>query len=319
MTTTQTLPQLDGELVITDAGCETDLIFNKGVPIREFAAHTLLSDDAGRSALADYYRGFLSLASDLGVGMVLDAPTWKAHSHWATDLGSTEDELADANRDAVAFSRSLRDEYAAYSIPVVVNGLVGPRGDAYAPETLLSAVEAETYHRTQIQWLADAGADMVSALTFTHTEEAVGAVRAAQSVGIPIVVSFTVETDGHLPTGEALGTAVQRLDQLTDAGAAYLMVNCAHPDHIRHALDDDDDWTQRIRGLRCNASRQSHAELDAAEQLDDGDPAEFAEGYLELRRLLPRLNVVGGCCGSDLRHVTAVAHAFAASPEAAHR
>jgi len=308
MTNQAPLPQLDGELFLTDAGCETDLIFNKGVPIREFAAHTLLEDEAGRAALADYYRGFLSLARDTGAGMVLDAPTWKAHAHWADDLGCSVDDLAVANRDAVAFSRSLRDEYADSSGPIVVNGLVGPRGDAYAPETLLSVDEAERYHRTQIQWLADAGADMVTALTFTHTEEAVGTVRAATSVGVPVVVSFTVETDGRLPSGQLLGDAVQRLDDETDGGAAYLMVNCAHPDHIRPALDGD--WVDRIRGVRCNASRQSHAELDAAEVLDDGDPTEFAAGYLELRRLLPQLNVVGGCCGSDLRHVTAIARAF---------
>jgi S-methylmethionine-dependent homocysteine/selenocysteine methylase len=303
---TRPLPQQKGEPFLTDAGCETDIIFNRGVEIREFAAHTLLEDDRGRDVLADYYRGFLSLASDVGAGMVLDAPTWKAHPHWAADLGVEPASLAQANREAVAFSSALREEYRSSGRSVVVNGLVGPRGDAYSPDALLAADEAERYHTTQIGWLADAGADMVTALTFTQSDEAVGAVRAAAAVGLPVVVSFTVETDGRLPTGEALGHAIEAVDQATDGAAAYFMVNCAHPDHFIDVIDDSAAFT-RVRGLRCNASRQSHAELDEAEVLDDGDPQEFAEGYAKLSERLPSLNVYGGCCGSDLRHVTAVA------------
>ncbi len=302
--TTTPLPSPDGRLFLTDAGCETDLIYNRGVPVPEFAAHTLLADPVGRAALADYYRGFLDLARATGSGMVLDAPTWKAHPFWAADLGVTNDELHDAVRVTVAFSRGLADEYA--DVPVLVDGLVGPRGDAYAPDSLLTADEAEAYHATQIGWLAEAGVDLVTALTFTHTDEAIGAVRAARTIGVPIVVSFTVETDGRLPTGEPLGEAVQRLDGATGGAAAYVMVNCAHPDHVLLGLTTG-TWIERVRGVRCNASRQSHAELDVAEVLDDGDPAEFADGYVLLASRLPALAVVGGCCGSDLRHVTAVA------------
>ena len=305
-TATLPLPQLDGSPFLTDAGCETDLIFNRGVPIREFAAHTLLEEPAGRSALADYYRGFLALARETGAGFVLDVPTWKAHPHWAQDLGTDEAMLADATLDAVAFSGSLRREFSPNGRPIVLNGLVGPRGDAYAPEDLLSADESEEYHATQLGWFADSDADMVTALTFTQTQEAVGAVRAAAAVGLPIVVSFTVETDGRLPTGEPLRQAVETVDEATGEGPAYYMVNCAHPDHFAEVADGG-PWTERVRGLRCNASRMSHAELDEAEVLDDGDPDELAEGYYRLREGFPRLNVFGGCCGSDLRHVTAIA------------
>jgi S-methylmethionine-dependent homocysteine/selenocysteine methylase len=305
---TSTSPQREGVRFLTDAGCETDLIFNRGVPVPEFAAHTLLADDRGRTALADYYRGFLELAADSGWGMVLDAPTWKAHPVWADDLGTDADGLAAANRAAVAFSSRLRDEYAGRVSHVVVNGLVGPRGDAYAPTTLLTADEAQDYHREQIGWLADAGADQVTALTFTHTAEAVGAVRAAGQVGIPIVVSFTIETDGTLPSGQPLGAAFEELDEKTDGAAAYLMINCAHPDHVRTALGGP--WATRVRSVRCNASRASHAELDAAEVLDDGDPVEFAEAHAKLMTMLPDLTVIGGCCGSDLRHVTEVVRAL---------
>jgi S-methylmethionine-dependent homocysteine/selenocysteine methylase len=305
------LPQTDGGWFVTDAGCETDLIFNRGIEIREFAAHTLLDDPADRQALADYYRGFLSLAHRHGAGMVLDCPTWKAHPFWAVDLDADEAGLTGANRDAVAFACGLRDEYAGMTEPVVVNALIGPRGDAYAPEADIAADEAEIYHAAQLSWLADTEVDMVTALTFTQSSEAVGVTRAAQAAGLPIVVSFTVETDGTLPTGESLGDAINGVEQATGSAPAYYMVNCAHPDHFIGVIDADAPWASRIQGLRCNASRQSHAELDAAEVLDDGNPVEFAKGYQALSERLPGLNVVGGCCGSDLRHVTEVVQVFA--------
>ena len=305
------LPQLSGDLFLTDAGIETDLIFNKGIEIPEFAAHTLLPDAVGRGALADYFRGFLSLARDRDVGFVLDSQTWKAHMHWASDLGATESELRAANHESIRFIAGLRDEFASNDRPIVLDGLIGPRGDAYVVEEALVADAAEEYHGKQIAWLAETEVDMVSALTFTQSDEAVGVVRAAQKAGLPVVVSFTVETDGKLPTGQPLGEAIEAVDAATQGAAAYFMVNCAHPDHFDHVLSGD-PWAQRIRGVRCNASRQSHAELDACEVLDDGNPAELGAQYLAMRDKMPWLNVFGGCCGSDLRHVTEIVHSLAA-------
>jgi homocysteine S-methyltransferase len=300
------LPQLNGRLYLTDAGIETDLIFNKGIEIREFAAHTLLADPAGREALANYFRGFLTLAGDIGAGFVLDSQTWKAHPHWAEALQASDADLAAANRDAIAFIAGIRAEFPENAAPIVLNGLVGPRGDAYAAKDAVAADEAEEYHATQIGWLADTEIDMVTALTFTQSDEAIGAVRAAEAVRLPIVVSFTVETNGSLPTGEPLGHAIEAVDAATNGAAAYFMVNCAHPDHFSNIIADA-AWTRRIHGLRCNASRMSHADLDQAQTLDDGDVHELADGYLGLIHSMPWLNVFGGCCGSDLRHVTEIA------------
>ncbi len=305
------LPQLSGELFLMDAGIETDLIFNHGIEIREFAAHTLLPDAAGREALASYLRGFLSLARDTGTGFILDSQTWKAHMHWADDLGASEDELRETNKQCIAFIARLRDEFSTNAKPIVLNGLIGPRGDAYAPEVEVAAHEAEKYHAKQIDWLAETDVDMVSALTFTQSDEAIGVVRAAGRAGLPVVVSFTVETDGTLPTGQPLSEAIDAVDKATDAGAAYFMVNCAHPDHFSHVLEDT-DWARRIHGIRCNASRKSHAELDESETLDDGDPVEFGSQYKAIKTKMPWLNIFGGCCGSDLRHVTQIARAVAA-------
>jgi len=303
------LPQLSGELFLTDAGIETDLIFNHGIEIREFAAHTLLPDAAGREAVANYLRGFLSLANEQNAGLILDSQTWKAHMHWADDLGADEQELQEANMDAIALIAALRNEYAGSSKPIVLNGVIGPQGDAYAPDAEVAAHESEEYHAKQINWLAGTEVDMVTGLTFTQSDEAIGLVRAAKSAGLPAVISFTVETDGALPTGQPLDEAIQAVDDATDSATAYFMVNCAHPDHFFHVLGDA-DWARRIHGLRCNASRLSHAELDECEELDEGDPLELAEQYKALTKSMPWLNVFGACCGADLRHVVQITRAL---------
>lgn len=305
------LPQLSGDLFLMDAGLETDFIFNLEVDIPEFAAHTLLPTPEGRETLANYFRGFLTLADTSNAGLILDTQTWKAHMHWAKDLGATQDVLRAANHDSVSFISGLREEFSGNAKPIVLNGLIGPRGDAYAPDQMIAANEAEDYHALQMSWLAETDVDMVSALTFTQSDEAIGVVRAARAAGLPIAVSFTVETDGTLPTGQTLDAAITAVDEATDQATSYFMVNCAHPDHFTHLLEDA-DWSRRIRGIRCNASRMSHAELDECEVLDDGDPAEFGRQYREMKERLPWLNIFGGCCGSDLRHVTQIVRGLTA-------
>lgn len=301
------LPQLSGGFFLSDAGLETDLIFNHGIDIREFAAHTLLPDAVGRQAVADYFRAFLSLAKQYDAGFILDSQTWKAHSHWAEDLRASPEELREANFESVRFITGLRDEFPD-NRPIVLCGLIGPRGDAYAPQGRLAVREARDYHAQQIAWLSETEVDMIGGATFTQADEAAGLVLAAAEAGMPVVVSFTVETDGCLPTGQPLADAIRSVDDATGGSAAYFSVNCAHPDHFFGVLKDE-DWAQRIRALRCNASRQSHAELDACEVLDDGDPAELAGQYREVIERMPWLNIFGGCCGTDLRHVSRIAAA----------
>jgi homocysteine S-methyltransferase len=303
------LPQLSGQIFLADAGLETDLMFNHGIDIPHFAAHCLLADVRGLKALDDYFRGFLELARDVGTGFILDSQTWKAHPHWATELGASTKELRDANRRSIEFISELRNQFSSSCKTIVLNGIVGPRGDAYAPDSKLAVEDAEAYHSTQIGWLADTEVDMVTATTFTQTNEAIGFVRAAHKIKMPVVVSFTVETDGRLPDGQALGDAILAVDEATQSAAAYFMVNCAHPDHFFHALDGS-AAARRIRGIRCNASRRSHAELDQSTRLDDGDPVELGRQYSTLAKAMPWLNVFGGCCGSDLRHVTEIARAL---------
>ena len=302
------LPQLGGGLFMTDGGLETTLIFEQGFDLPEFAAIDVLRSKRGAEALASYYAGYAELASELGVGFVLESPTWRASPAWAARLGYSASELEQLNRRAISLMEEIRDRYDASKGPFVISGCIGPQGDAYNPEEMLSADAAERYHGTQIATFAATSADMVTALTLTYAAEAIGIVRAASRHGIPAAISFTVETDGRLPSGQTLGEALEQVDEETQQGAAYFMINCAHPTHFAHLLTPEAPWLERIRGMRANASMKSHAELDEAATLDDGDPEDLARRHIELRACLPNLNVVGGCCGTDIRHVTAIWH-----------
>ncbi len=311
------LPQLSSGIYLTDAGLETDMIFNHGFELPAFASHTMLDNEAGREALKSYFAGFLELAADYGTGFILDVPTWRAQRWFAEELGVVPGSLKSVNEAAVAFMARLRNAYDTSVGPIVLNACLGPRGDGYSPAASISAEEAEAYHAEQIGWLAQTEVDMITALTFNQSEEAVGAVRAAKTAGIPIVVSFTVETDGRLPSGQPLKGAIEDVEAETGRAPAYYMVNCAHPDHFAETLLGSGEWTRSIRGFRCNASRCSHAELDESETLDDGDPEELGALNFALRQSLPWANVFGGCCGSDLRHVAEIAKAI--SPTTARR
>jgi S-methylmethionine-dependent homocysteine/selenocysteine methylase len=306
------LPQLiPGErLFITDGGLETVLIFQQGIDLPEFAAFDLLKDDAGFGAIRAYYEPYLAIAREYITGFVLEAPTWRANPDWASRLGYSSDALETANRKAIALMEEVRTANEPEVNPIVISACIGPQGDAYAPEAFMSADEAERYHGEQIATFSETAADMVSALTITYADEAVGIVRAAVAAATPVAISFTVETDGRLPSGQPLRKAIEQVDAQTRGAAAYFMVNCAHPTHFAHVLEEDGPWLDRLGGVRANASTRSHAELDEAEELDDGDPVDLGARYRELHERLPSLRVVGGCCGTDDRHVAEVCAAL---------
>jgi homocysteine S-methyltransferase len=299
---------------LTDAGLETVLVFEEGIDLPQFAAFPLVDSDDGRAALRRYYTSFLELARDRGVPLVLSAPTWRANPDWGRLLGYEGEELAAVNGRAVTFVEDVRDEVLgpAERGDVVIEACVGPRSDAYSPTILMDAEEAERYHAVQLRTHAETGCSQVSALTLTYPEEAIGIVRAAKGVDLPVVVGFTVETDGRLPSGASIEDAILAVDAATDGAAECFMINCAHPTHFADALPEGDS-RERIQGLRANASMLSHAELDEAEELDSGDPNDLADRYVALRSELPQLEILGGCCGTDIRHVTAICDAWLAA------
>jgi S-methylmethionine-dependent homocysteine/selenocysteine methylase len=303
MNTSTKLPQLGGGLFLTDGGIETTLLFHDGFDLPYFAAFHLLRDEKGTRALRRYFGRHASIASKNGTGFILESATWRASPDWGALLGYSPEELDAANRKAIRLLRDVKAEYETARSKMVVSGCVGPRGDGYDPGKVMSPEEAQAYHARQIGVFAEELVDMVTAITMTNTNEAIGVTRAAQAAGLPAVISFTVETDGNLPTGESLGKAIMAVDRATGNGPAYYMINCAHPTHFQDRLGSGEAWVERIGGVRANASRCSHAELDGATELDDGDPVELGRQYRDMRSRFRRINVLGGCCGTDHRHI----------------
>jgi S-methylmethionine-dependent homocysteine/selenocysteine methylase len=303
------LPQLDGRFFLTDGGIETTLIFHEGLYLPDFAAFHLLKTSKGEFALYKYFHPYARIAQKFGTGLILESATWRANEDWGRRIGYSAETLADANRKAIHLLENIRKEFESEATPIVISGCIGPRGDGYIPASSMTAQEAEYYHSRQIETFADSAVDMVTAITMNYAEEAVGVTRAARKAKLPVAVSFTVETDGNLPTGQTLQSAIQQVDEVTSGYPVYYMINCAHPTHFEHVLNGDDAWLSRVRGIRANASRRSHAELNAAPDLDDGNPAELGMQYSRLKGRLPHLNVFGGCCGTDHRHVEQIAEA----------
>lgn len=308
------LPQLEpgDALFLTDGGLETTLVFHHGMELPHFASFPLLATEAGRRQLDDYFARYAELARKHGAGLVVETPTWRASREWGEALGHDAAALAELNAEAVRQLERVRERFETAETPIVISGNLGPRGDGYDPATLQSADAAQEYHAAQIETFAASQADLVSALTITHVEEAIGIARAARAAKMPVVICFTLETDGHLPTGQALGEAIEVCDRETAGYVAYYGINCAHPSHFEAVLRQAGraTWLERLRMVRANASRKSHAELDEATELDEGNPPEFGEECSALRRWAHKLNVLGGCCGTDHRHVEAIAEAI---------
>ncbi len=306
------LPQLSDRLFLTDAGMETFLIFHEGVELPYFASFDLMKDADGIAQVRRYYERFIALAKHRRLGFVLESPTWRANRDWAAKLGYDAQALAEANRRSIALMAEMRDAHETPASPIVISGNVGPRGDGYSPDRIMSASEAQEYHAGQINVFAGTQADFVSAFTLNYVNEAIGIARAAKAAGMPVVLSFTVETDGRLPTSQSLQDAIEETDRTTNFAPAYYMLNCAHPTHFADVLAKDAPWVRRLRGLRANASVRSHAELDAAPDLDAGDPVALGRQYRDLRKRMPQLTILGGCCGTDHRHVEQICFACTA-------
>jgi S-methylmethionine-dependent homocysteine/selenocysteine methylase len=306
------LPQLDGGFFLTDGGIETSLIFLQGLELPDFAAFDLFRRPGGETALREYFRAYARIAARHRSDIILESATWRASADWGARLGYGELELADANRRAITLLERIRDEMRETKAVAVISGCVGPRGDGYQPASKMTVEQARRYHGIQVETFAGTAADMVSAITMNYVEEAIGIALAARDAAMPVAVSFTVETDGRLATGQPLAEAIGQVDAASGAYPAYYMLNCAHPEHFHSVLDPSASWTARIRGVRANASRKSHAELNESSELDIGDPDELGAQYARLkRRRLPSLNVLGGCCGTDHRHVERIAAACA--------
>jgi S-methylmethionine-dependent homocysteine/selenocysteine methylase len=301
------LPQLCGGMFLTDGGFETSLIFHEEWDLPMGEAFVLMDSVQGVAAIRAYFDRYIPMALERGLGFVLESPTWRANPDWAAKIGYERKRLAEINRASIDLMHQIRDTFETERSPMPISGCIGPRRDGYDPGAVMSVAAAEAYHAWQIGVLREAGADFVSGFTMTNVNEALGLTRAAKAAGMPCVISFTLETDGRLPTGETLASAIGKVDEATEAYPAYYMINCAHPTHFADTLEADSAWVQRLRGLRANSSKRSHAELDNSPDLDIGNPKELGREYQALLQRFPQINVLGGCCGTDHRHVECIA------------
>jgi homocysteine S-methyltransferase len=266
-----------------------------------------LSDNAsGRQVMRDYYHPYIEIARRAGQGFLFDTNTWRANADWGALVGYDAARLARVNAASVELCREIASQFEAAGVPTLVSGAIGPRRDAWQYDGAMSTAEAEDYHGPQIGAFARAGADLVTGYTLTNTPEAIGIARVASAAGMPCVISFTLETDGRLPGGKSLGAAIAEVDAAVEAYPAYYMINCVHPIHFASTVRQAGAWVDRIGGLRVNASMKSHAELDESDVLDIGDWQDLAQRYGRILPLLPNIRVIGGCCGTDHRHIGAI-------------
>jgi homocysteine S-methyltransferase len=300
------LPQLSGAFFLTDGGLETTLVFHQGIDLPHFSAIDMMRGEDSVASLRDYYRQYAEIARSVSAGFIFESPTWRSSPDWAPKLGLTDAEMIDLNRRSIELGEEIRGEFETSEMPVVISGCIGPRGDGYSPDSLMTADEAAEYHSTQANTFATTEADMIAAITMNYVNEAVGVANASKAAGMPCAISFTVETDGRLPTGESLKEAIETTDGKTGSYPAYYLINCAHTTHFADVLNDE-PWVKRIRGVRANASKKSHAELDESTELDIGDPAAFGREHGDIVAKCPHINVLGGCCGTDTRHVKELA------------
>lgn len=303
------LPQLSGDLFLTDGGLETTMVFHEGFDMPYFAAFPLLENAKGQDAFNRYFHNYCTIAEKYEVGFILEAVTWRASIDWASKLGYSKSGLDETLHKAVDFLIPYRKQYEGEQSKFVISSAIGPRGDGYTPENIMTVEEAEDYHSGHIETLAKTDTDMLTAFTLNYAEEAIGIARAAKNYNLPVVLAFTLETDGKLPTGQTLKDAIGQVENDTDKYPVYYKINCAHPTHFEDVVSTNEPWLEKICSLRANASKRSHAELDEAEELDEGNPEELGIQYRQLREYLPNLNVLGGCCGTDHRHIEAICKA----------
>ena len=296
----ENLPLLNNNIFACYVGMNTELLYRDGIDLPGFASYPLLMNSKHKKLIRNYYCNLVDLARDQNVGVILDSVTWVASRDRGAALGFTPSELKSFNIQAIELMAQVRESHG--DLPTLLCGQVGPRGDSYAPKDLMITGHAEEYHSEQIETYSITEADLVGGFTFCYPEEASGVVRAAQRFNMPVVISFTVETDGRLPIGMSIQEAIEQVDAETNQGALYFLINCAHPDHLSNSFGEG-QWLKRLKGVVVNASRCSHAELEVAEKLDDGDPDELGVLVGKLRKQNSHFNIFGGCCGTNFRHM----------------
>lgn len=300
-------PRLENKFYLTAGGTETEILYKWGYELPEFAMFTLLDDEEANECVRNMYRRYFEVAAKNNTGLVIEGHDYRASPDWAGKLGISLENLAEIQHRIINFLTDLKTEFDGKVSDVVITGGIGPRGDAYGTGGNISEAEAEDYHSVQLSTLKDTDADMAVALTFNNIPEAVGIVRAATKIGIPIGISLTLNTESRLSSGPSLREAIEAIDENTDEGAAWYGTNCSHPLEFEPAISEEGAWRQRLRLIRPNAAKMEKISLCKLGHLEDGDPIELGAQMGDVASRFPSVDIIGGCCGTDERHLNEIA------------
>jgi homocysteine S-methyltransferase len=271
----------------------------------------LIHENKGRRALEKIYRNYIGVGLKYNLPILLAAPTWRANPDRIEASGCRGHEKI--NADCVRFLQSIRNTYDDYSKLMFIGGLMACRGDAYRPEEALTEPDAADFHKPQAAMLAESGVDYLMAATLPAVSEARGMAKTLSDLRIPYVISFVIRPDGTLLDGTPLHRAIDQIDSTTEHPPFFYLINCVHPSVFARGLGRETEISKSIRkrvlGLQANTSSRSPEELDGLEQLDGSDPDKFAEEMLDLHHQFG-IKVIGGCCGTDHRHIHAIAARF---------
>jgi S-methylmethionine-dependent homocysteine/selenocysteine methylase len=298
--------QRPNKLFLTEAGIETELMYKWGFEIPHFAMFALLENDQIVSTLRGMYRSYLDVAAKHEMSFLMGGFDYRASPDWAELLGYGPEALKEANLRCLDFHRQMGAEYASDVPEAVTMGCVGPRGDAYQLNRTISEAEAEDYHSVQLTTLRDAKVPLVYAATFNNIPEAVGVVRAARRLGLPIALSFSLDSNSKLKSGPSVKEAIEAVDEATDRAPEFYAINCSHPVEFEPALEPG-SWIERLRNLRPNASKMEKIALCKLGHLEEGDPIELGQLMGQLAKRYPHMDIWGGCCGTGEVHLEEIA------------
>ena len=299
--------QEPGTLYLTEGGTETEIMYKYGYELPEFAMFTLLENKSAKAEMRAMFERYLDTVAEYGYCALMGGIDYRASSDWGDKLGYSRQALADIQQGCVEFLRDIAEPYADQIPRILFAGLLGPRGDAYGTGDQITATEAEDYHSMQLESVKAADADLALAATFNNIPEAIGVARAASKIGIPLCISFSLDSTSRLNSGPSFREAVETTD--TESGEArpqFYGLNCSHPLEMEPALEPG-NWFQRVRMLRPNAVMMEKIALCKIGHLEDGDPEELGEQMGSLAQRYAHIDIWGGCCGTCETHLGQIA------------
>lgn len=296
----------EGRFYLSEGGTETEFMYKHGFELPHFAIFPLLDNPDAVSKLREMFRSYLDVAAKHEVCALMGGLDYRASPDWGELLGYSPAGLADANMQSIEFLREIAGEYSSQIPETLIQGLIGPRGDAYERNETITENEAEDYHAVQLETLKEADVDLALAITFNNIPESVGVARAAAKIGIPLGISLSLDSSSKLNSGQSLSEAITMIDKATDQSPEFYSINCSHPLEFEPAIEPG-DWVNRIRGVRPNASKMDKMALCQLGHLEEGDPVELGVLCGDLARRYPHMDIWGGCCGTWDKHLNEIA------------